>query len=362
MKDLLKVSIITVCMDRVEHIKKTLPKNIEDNYRYGNIEFVLLDYNSSDNLKDWVFNNLRSEIKSGILKYYHTTEPNYFHRSHSRNLAFRLSTGDVVCNVDADNYVGKGYAEYINKAFQQYQNSFLVFNYNNVKRSQEDFVGRFCCFRSDFFKVHGYDENFANYGYEDLDLYYRLKESGLKELYFNHAGFFEAIPHEDSLRQKNEFFKKQLAEYFVCHISPLESKVICLFKDHSFHQGTLLTVNRNYTVRILEKGWIEGQWFRNDDRIYLRGEQQTELIHPQNAKTAIDISQSPFDTYIKITNQDLLNNLVTRHTSFTNFEQLMQNKSKRVVRANPEGFGLGTVTMNFDQMVTINKEETPIEI
>jgi hypothetical protein len=42
-------------MDRLSHLKKLYAKNIENNRDYPNVEFVLLDYNSSDELEEWVF-------------------------------------------------------------------------------------------------------------------------------------------------------------------------------------------------------------------------------------------------------------------------------------------------------------------
>ena len=49
-----KISFATVCMNRLHHIRQTLPKNIADNSDYENVEFILLDYNSSDGLEEWV--------------------------------------------------------------------------------------------------------------------------------------------------------------------------------------------------------------------------------------------------------------------------------------------------------------------
>ncbi|KKL80749.1 hypothetical protein LCGC14_2001600, partial [marine sediment metagenome] len=49
-----KISFCTTCMGRLYNLKETLPKNIEANGEYPNVEFVILDYNSSDGLGDWV--------------------------------------------------------------------------------------------------------------------------------------------------------------------------------------------------------------------------------------------------------------------------------------------------------------------
>ena len=88
-------------MNRLHHLKETLLKNIEDNISYGKLEFILLDYNSSDGLEEWVKSKLAKYIDNGILKYHRTSEPKSFHRSHSRNVALKLGSGDILCNLDA---------------------------------------------------------------------------------------------------------------------------------------------------------------------------------------------------------------------------------------------------------------------
>ena len=49
----LKVSLCTTVMDRLHDLERTLPKNMEDNSDYPNMEYVVLDYNSQDSLEQW---------------------------------------------------------------------------------------------------------------------------------------------------------------------------------------------------------------------------------------------------------------------------------------------------------------------
>ena len=79
-----RISLCTACMGRLHDLKQTLPKNIEDNRDYPNVEFVILDYNSDDGLEDWMRRNMMEHIESGLVSYYHTTEPEYF-----ANVAFQ---------------------------------------------------------------------------------------------------------------------------------------------------------------------------------------------------------------------------------------------------------------------------------
>jgi len=98
------ISFCTTCMGRLYNLKETLPQNIEDNKAYPNLEFVILDYNSKDNLWEWMSRNMMDHILSGRVSYYRTTEPKYFSMSHSRNIAYKVAKGEIVNNLDADNY------------------------------------------------------------------------------------------------------------------------------------------------------------------------------------------------------------------------------------------------------------------
>lgn len=44
------ISFCTVCMNRTLHLKETLIKNIRDNSAYPNLEYVLLNYGSKDEM------------------------------------------------------------------------------------------------------------------------------------------------------------------------------------------------------------------------------------------------------------------------------------------------------------------------
>src|SRR5580704_1798101 len=62
-----RISFCISCRGRLHHLRRTLPQNIADNRDYPNLEFVLLDYNSTDGLGEWVRHELSEEIASGRL-------------------------------------------------------------------------------------------------------------------------------------------------------------------------------------------------------------------------------------------------------------------------------------------------------
>lgn len=196
-----KISICTTCMGRTMHLKKTYIKNIEDNLSYPNIEFVLLNFGSNDSMDAWVREHLKEYINRGIVMYYHTQEPRKFHASKAKNLSHRLSSGEILVNLDADNYLGKDFAFFTNYLFQRKKNIFLHFSGRGFR--YYDTCGRIAVKREDFFKVGGYNEAFKSMAYQDIDFIKRLEVTELRSIRVDHINFLRTIKHGSDLRVAN---------------------------------------------------------------------------------------------------------------------------------------------------------------
>ena len=217
-----KISFCTVCMNRLHHLKQTLPQNILDNSSNSNIEFIVLDYSSSDGLSDWIKYEMAEYIDNGLLVYYRYEEAKYFDRSHSRNMMFKLSTGDIICNVDADNYLGLNFSDYVNKTFDSNNNIFLIPDTKKRFYYIRDVLGRICIWKKDFISISGYDEKMRGYGFEDEDLYQRMEEIGKKESVIKDFNFLKAIRHSNDDRVSNEFFSKNFRSLYISYLSPFK--------------------------------------------------------------------------------------------------------------------------------------------
>jgi hypothetical protein len=226
-------------MNRLEHVKQTLPQNIKDNEAYGEVEFVVLDYNSSDGLEQWVAGEMGHYIDLGLLIYLRYEDREYFHRSHSRNLAMKSSSGEIICNLDADNYTGPGFAAYINRIFRE-QNIFLTANYIKGTDIDRDCFGRVCFERSSFYAIGGYDEKMDGYGGEDMDICNRLLLHGCRIRYINDRQYLTSISHSNKSRIENEKDFLALDALLVCHITPFESHVLKLYKNNTFEYKALV--------------------------------------------------------------------------------------------------------------------------
>ncbi len=197
-------------MGRTHHLQETLLTNIRQNLLPDgpDVEFVVLDYNSNDGIGDWILNdpNLQPYLDSGVLKYYRTEDPEHFHMSHAKNMAHRLATGDVLCNLDADNFLGLGFSKYLERVYTNTPNA-VVNPSHKVSRyfsaDERGFFGRISIRREDFEQIHGYDENYQGWGMEDNDFMQRARSLGCRHLRMENMAFLGVIQHDDRARVEN---------------------------------------------------------------------------------------------------------------------------------------------------------------
>lgn len=193
----MKISFLTSCMDRCHHLKKTYLKNIENSKSTSNcdVEFVLLNYNSKDDLNSWV----NSNTFPTNFTYLTTDKPMYFSMSKTKNILGRNATGDILCWLDADNYTQHGFVDYVVSVYTQQPNSALRVTWSNQTQGM---CGRVVCRKSDFIKIGGYDEQLTGWGYEELDFCKRLEKTGINMIELPYP-FLGKIQHTDADRFKN---------------------------------------------------------------------------------------------------------------------------------------------------------------
>jgi glycosyltransferase involved in cell wall biosynthesis len=180
------ISVCTTCMNRLDDIMQTLPQNLEDNTYYGPAEFILLDYGSSDGLGDWVKASLPRYIESGRLAYYRT-EQDRFRPNHSRNVTFRLARGEVVVNVDADNFTHFGFLDRLNQCASAASSRLLMVPQSFLAPDIDRFYlrGRFAVYREDLTSLGGFDESLDNsYSHDDVSFVLRAVLSGFNTVRF----------------------------------------------------------------------------------------------------------------------------------------------------------------------------------
>jgi len=230
-----KISICTVCMNRLSYLSQTLPVNIAENMDFPNLEFVVLNYNSKDDMDDWIKINMGRHIESGLLKYYKTNEPEYFSLAHSKNMATKLATGDIICNLDADNYGGLDYIKWVAGCFAAHGPDIIITTIRKDAIPYRDQGGKLCFSKKLFNAVNGYDESLIGYGMDDVDLANRIENAGCKRLFIEEEKFLQYIGHSDQERVVNYQYPNNLKSIYVCISESFDDrqKVLYLFKDNS---------------------------------------------------------------------------------------------------------------------------------
>lgn len=184
------------CKGRTQHIEQTLPANLKDN---PGAKFVLLNYNSPDHLNEYLLENHKEDMESGGLVTYHSQTAGPFRMAHAKNMSHRLGIlegGTILVNLDADNYTGPGFADYVVR-----QMTGNVFLWSRMIKGvhARGISGRIAVDANTFIKVGGYDERFGTWSPDDKDFNQRLCRLGLEGREIDPRHLL-AVLHNDKMR------------------------------------------------------------------------------------------------------------------------------------------------------------------
>jgi hypothetical protein len=196
------VALVTTCKGRVQHLAQTLPKNIKDN---PEAKFVVLSYKDGQDLADYIRANHSSEITSGKLAFYEYRGTGPFHMAHAKNMAHRLGIlegGDILVNMDADNFAGPGFAKFVEEQLKD-DNVFLWSRMIKEGAGQlaRGISGRIAMRRTAFLLIGGYNEIYNTHSPDDKDANARLRRLGLEGREVE-PRFLQAIRHNDKMRYR----------------------------------------------------------------------------------------------------------------------------------------------------------------
>lgn len=196
------IALCVTCKNRTEHLERTLPRNIADNAGYHALKIVVVDYNSQDHLREYYPKAHAKDIESGRVVFYRFTEPGPFRMAHAKNIAHRLAIregADVLVNMDADNFTGAGFAEWVAEAMAEGPDVFLWSRMIKGIGLPRGISGRIAVTKHQFLNVGGYDERFATWAPDDKDFNQRLQRMGYKAREVDQR-FLLAINHNDKVR------------------------------------------------------------------------------------------------------------------------------------------------------------------
>jgi glycosyltransferase involved in cell wall biosynthesis len=167
------VSFCITCKNRLHQLMETLPRNLWDcRGAEGSVEFVLVDFGSTDGVLDWVVDHHGDALRSGLLKLFTTQGLPRFHASIAKNTAHRMGSGTILTNLDVDNFVGPAGGRYVARVLQRGERNAVFHQWSGVWG--DGTYGRISCSNEAFHTIRGYDEAFHHAGYQDTDLLNRL--------------------------------------------------------------------------------------------------------------------------------------------------------------------------------------------
>jgi len=192
-------------MNRLCHLANTLGSNIFESSRHGH-EVALLNYGDKNGLDDWIKSNwnlLLPYVELGNFNYYHTTEPEYFSAPHAKNIVHKLATGDILCNLDADNYIMSGFCEFIVDSFKNNEN-IIILSEPKDSDGNDGTCGKIAVKKEHFYNINGYDEGiYEGWGWDDVNFHHRSKTFNKLQVLMCPIHLNKVIPHSNDVRVAN---------------------------------------------------------------------------------------------------------------------------------------------------------------
>jgi predicted glycosyltransferase involved in capsule biosynthesis len=167
----MRISFCTTCFNRASQFKQVFESNVEVLRGEESVEWLILNYNSRDDLDEYILPFVRS--KACNIRYVKEISGRKWHMSLAKNISHKLASGDILMNLDCDNRIGEAVTE-IRDAFTASIGALHLWS----GRYGDGTCGRIAIRRELFFNVGGYDESFRPMAYQDEDLLERLRDMG----------------------------------------------------------------------------------------------------------------------------------------------------------------------------------------
>lgn len=152
-------------------------------------ELVIVDYGSTDGMVDWLSDQpIARDVK--LVTYQGNAQ--HFHLTKAKNIAHLYATREIVCNLDADNWICGGFSDWICATVTR----------TSVARGglrSAGARGRVAMFASTFYSLGGYNEEFLYWGYDVTDLMVRASAANIS-VSFIPGNWLSHLSHGDDSR------------------------------------------------------------------------------------------------------------------------------------------------------------------
>jgi len=185
------ISLFTAVKNRKDALAESLKTWISNDQID---EIIIVDWSSDESLIPLVEKYQNGKIILAIVR----NQPNWI-LSHAYNLGARLTSKLKILKMDADVKILPGFFEHHTLK----PGMFFTGNWKNARDENEKHLhGISLMFRESFFLVNGYNEFVKSYGWDDIDLYHRLENQGLKRTDFKNDTLLH-LPHDGRTSYQN---------------------------------------------------------------------------------------------------------------------------------------------------------------
>jgi len=168
----MKVSFCTSCSNRTYQLRQTFERNAQIIATNADTEWVIVNFNSGDDLDGFMTDALPGLPERIVYMRENSGRP--WHASVAKNVAHRNASGEVLVNLDCDNFIGESTLALIEAHFLSGGRVLHMWS-----GEMGDGTGGRIAIASDLYhRLGGYDEAFHPMGYQDFDLLARAAASG----------------------------------------------------------------------------------------------------------------------------------------------------------------------------------------
>jgi glycosyltransferase involved in cell wall biosynthesis len=169
----MRISLCTTCHNRAYQFKQVFDQNLSAVLNDADVEWVILNYNSNDDLDSFMLSRLSDA--NGKIVYAREKTAQSWHSSIAKNISHKIASGDALMNLDCDNYIGNALEIIRSKLRGNLGGLHLWSGWYG-----DGTYGRIVVRKQHFFAAGGYDESFYPMAHQDTDLLYRLCTMGIE--------------------------------------------------------------------------------------------------------------------------------------------------------------------------------------
>ena len=189
-----RLSIVTCCKGRLEHLKRALPTFVEQ----FESEVIVVDYDCPERTKDWVTAHFPAVRVTTV------SDAPILNISRARNLGASVARAPWLAFCDADQLLPASFASDLTAWMTP---ATYVRTLRNTPSGPVRRPVPLVCEAATFWAAGGYDDAISGWGIEDLELIERLDRNGIREA-LGAELLVETLPHGNAMR--SSFYKHDI--------------------------------------------------------------------------------------------------------------------------------------------------------